>query len=373
MKVGFIINPIAGMGGKVGLKGTDGVYEKAVELGAEPVAKDRAEKALQKMKEGHVWLTGNGILGEESLKNFFPDDEIQVVHESSKKEIGKTSAQDTHEAVKAFLEEGVELIVFCGGDGTARDVLEEVEKEVPILGIPAGVKMHSGCFGVNPEASAELFNQFVEGEADISEVEIMDLDEERYREGDWEIKMHGQALSIYEPHYIQLGKQSFRSVDQEDQKRDIAHFLVDEMEEYPDHIFVLGPGSTTAEIQKVLDLDFTILGVDLIKNKEVVKLDVAEKDILELAEKATGLKIVVSMIGNQGFFLGRGNQQISSEVVKKAGLDNIYILSTPTKLKKTGNLRADTGDEALDEQISEKSYMKVVQGYREYRLVKVQA
>jgi len=373
MKVGFVINPIAGMGGKVGLKGTDGVYEEAVELGAEPVAIDRAEKALQEMKGDHVWLTGRGILGEESLKKYFSDDEIKVLHTPTENEIGKTSPQDTHELVQAFLEKDVELIVFCGGDGTARDVLEEVDKEVPILGIPAGVKMHSGCFGVNPEASARLFNSFVEGEADVSDVEIMDLDEERYREGDWEIKMHGEALSIYEPHYIQLGKQSFRSVDQEDQKTDIAHFIIEEMEEYPEHLFILGPGSTTSKIQEILGLEHTVLGVDLLKNKEIIELDVAEQDILRLAEDSVGFKIVVSMIGNQGFFLGRGNQQISPEVVKKAGLDNIYILATPTKVKKTPNLRADTGDEELNEQIRYKGYMKVVQGFREYRLVKVQA
>ncbi len=373
MKVGFVINPIAGMGGKVGLKGTDGVYEEAVELGAEPVAKDRAEKALQMMKEGHIWLTGGGILGEESLKNHFPNDEIRVLQEPSENEIGKTSPKDTHELVRNFLENEVELIVFCGGDGTARDILEEVDKEVPILGIPAGVKMHSGCFGVNPEASARSFNSFIEGEADVSGVEIMDLDEERYRKGDWEIKMHGEALSIYEPHYIQLGKQSFRSVDQEDQKTDIGHFIIEEMEENPDHLFILGPGSTTAKIQEILGLEHTVLGVDVLKNKEIVELDVAEQDILRLADDSVGLKIVVSMIGNQGFFLGRGNQQISPEVVKRAGLDNIYILATPTKVKNTTNLRADTGDEELNEQIREKGYMKVVQGFREYRLVKVQA
>ncbi len=372
MKVGFVINPIAGMGGRVGLKGTDGVYEKAVELGAEPVAQERAEKALQKMEGGHDWYTGEGILGKESLEKIFPEDEITVVYDNGTDRIGETAAEDTHETVKAFLAEEVDLLIFCGGDGTARDVVEEVDKKVPILGIPAGVKMHSGCFGVNPEASAELFNQFVSGEADISEVEIMDLDEERYRKGEWEIKLHGEALSIYEPHYIQLGKQSFRSINQEDQKHDIADFIIEEMEAYPKHFFVIGPGSTTAKIQEVLNLDHTILGVDLLQNKKIVQLDVAEKDILEHSKEAEGLKIVVSMIGNQGFFLGRGNQQISPEVVKKAGLNNIYILSTPTKLKKTEKLRADTGDEELNEMIREKGYMKVVQGFREYRLVEVQ-
>jgi len=373
MKIGFIVNPIAGMGGRVGLKGTDGVYKEAVELGAEPVAKERAEKALREMEGGHVWLTGGGILGEEALKKYFPKDEIRVLYEPSENEMGETSPEDTHELVREFLKLGVELIVFCGGDGTARDILEEADKDVPILGIPAGVKMHSGCFGVNPEASARLFNNFIEGEADVSEVEIMDLDEERYREGDWEIKMHGEALSIYEPHYIQLGKQSFRSIDQEDQKTDIAHFIIEEMEEYPEHLFILGPGSTTTKIHEILGLEHTVLGVDVLKNKKIVGLDVAEQDILRYVEDSVGLKIVVSMIGNQGFFLGRGNQQISPEVVKRAGLDNIYILATPTKIKRTSNLRADTSDDELNQQIRNKGYMKVVQGFREYRLVKVQA
>lgn len=373
MKVGFLINPIAGMGGKVGLKGTDGVYRKAVELGAEPIAKDRAEKALEKMKNHHEWFTAAGIMGENSIKKFFPDDEINMVYEVPEDEIGETEAGDTHEAVRSFLEEDVELIIFCGGDGTARDVFEEVEDEVPILGIPAGVKMHSGVFGINPEASARLFNDWVEGEADIGTVEIMDLDEERYREGEWEIKLHGEALSIYEPHYIQLGKQSYRSVKEEDMKFDIARYIIEEMEHHPDHIFVLGPGSTTAKIQKNLGLEYTILGVDILKNKEIVDLDVAEKEILKASEDAEGMKIAVSVIGNQGFFLGRGNQQISPKVVRKAGLTNIYILATPTKLKKTPHIRADTGDEELDREIKEKGYMKVVQGFREYKLVKVQA
>ncbi|MFW6038476.1 MAG: ATP-NAD kinase family protein [Candidatus Saliniplasma sp.] len=372
MKIGFVINPIAGMGGKVGLKGTDGVYEKAIELGAEPVAQKRAEKALEKMEEGHEWYTAEGIMGEDSLKKFFMEDDVRVVYESIDDEIGHTKANDTHRAVREFLKEEIDLIVFCGGDGTARDVFEEVGTEIPILGIPAGVKMHSGVFGINPEASAQLFNDFIEGDADIGTVEIMDLDEDRYREGNWEIKLHGEARSIYEPHYIQLGKQSYRSVAEDEMKYDIASYIIEEMEYYPDHIFVLGPGSTTAEIQKILDIDYTILGVDILKNKEIVQLDVAEKDILKASEDVAGIKIVVSMIGNQGFFLGRGNQQISPEVVKKAGLNNIYILSTPTKLKKTPYLRADTGDDELDKMIREKGYMKVVRAFREYRLVKVQ-
>ncbi|MGM0510791.1 MAG: ATP-NAD kinase family protein [Thermoplasmatota archaeon] len=371
MKVGFLVNPIAGMGGRVGLKGTDGVYKKAVELGAEPVASERARKALVEMQGENEWFTAGGVMGEDLLKEIKPDEDIEVVY-TVPEDVGSTKAEETHEAVRNFIENGVELIVFCGGDGTARDIYEEVDQELPILGIPAGVKMYSGVFGINPQASAQLFNDYVEGNAEVAKVEVMDLDEDRYREGEWEIKLHGEALSIYEPTYIQLGKQSYRSVSEDEIKYDIGSYIIEEMEHYPEHLFVLGPGSTTAEIQKILDLDHTLLGVDILKDKKIVSLDVAEKDILEASEDAAGIKIVVSMIGNQGFFLGRGNQQISPEVVRRAGLNNIYILATPTKLKRTEHLRADTGDTELDEKIKEKGYMKVVQGFREYKLVKVQ-
>ncbi len=371
MKIGFVVNPIAGMGGRVGLKGTDGVYKEAVRKGAEPVAPDRAKDALKKMKRGHTWLTAGGSMGEEMLLERFPDDDIQVVLSSDG--IGDTKIEDTTKTVEAFLEAGVDLIVFCGGDGTARDIFEVVETDIPMLGIPSGVKMYSGVFGINPEASAELFNMFVSGEAGIDTVEIMDLDEDRYREGEWEIKLHGEAKTVYEPHYIQMGKQSYRSVAEDDLKYDLARYMIEEMERFPEHLFILGPGSTTAEIQKALDVDYTLLGVDILKGKKVVALDVSEKEILTEAEGSKGVKIAVSVIGNQGFFLGRGNQQISPKVVRLAGLNNIYIMATPTKLKRISYLRADTGDAELNKEIRERGYMRVLQGFREYKLVPVQA
>ncbi len=372
MKVGFVVNPIAGMGGRVGLKGTDGVYKEAVEKGAEPVAKERGERALQDIKGEHVWLTAGGAMGEELLEDFFPEQDIRVIYRSEK-DIGETTNRDTQNAVKTFMDEDVDIILFCGGDGTARDIFELVDKKIPLLGIPSGVKMHSGVFGINPEASAQLFNMYAEGKASLGTVEIMDLDEDKYRKGDWEFKLHGDAVSVYEPHYIQLGKQSFRSVDEEEMKYDIASYIIEEMEHYPNHMFVLGPGSTTAMIQEQLELEHTILGVDVLKNKEIVVMDASEAEILEATDGAEGVKIVVSVIGNQGFFLGRGNQQISPSVVREAGLMNIYILATPSKLKKTPVLRADTGDTELDKEIHEKGYIRVVTGFREYRLVKVEA
>ncbi len=371
MKIGFAVNPIAGMGGRVGLKGTDGVYQKAVERGAVPVAPERAREALKGMKGGHEWFTPEGIMGEELLKEFFPHDPVSVI--PTRKNMGETEPEDTIRAAEVFLEEQVDLIIFCGGDGTARNIFQVIGTEIPLLGIPSGVKMYSGVFGVNPEASAELFNMFVSGEAGVDTVEIMDLDEDLYREGAWEIVLHGEAKTVYEPHYIQLGKHSYRSVDDEDLKYDLASYIVEEMERFPEHLFVLGPGSTTAGVQRILGVEYTLLGVDVLRGKEVAALDVAEEDILDMARDAPGVKIAVSVIGNQGFFLGRGNQQISPKVVRLAGLSNIYIMATPTKLKRISRIRADTGDPELNREIREKGYMRVLQGFREYRLVKVQA
>lgn len=370
MKIGFLVNPIAGMGGKVGLKGTDGVYNEAVERGAEPVSSHRARRCLRDIDHGHQWYTPGGVMGEAILKEFFSDEEVIVV-QPTVTEVHLASKEDTREAVRAFLDEDVDIILFCGGDGTARDIFEVVGKEKPILGIPAGVKMHSGVFGVDPEAAAALFNLYAEGRADLGMLEIMDLDEDLYRSGRWEIKLHGEALSLNEPHYIQLGKQSFRAVGEEDIKHDIASYMIEEMERYPGHLFVLGPGSTTAKIQELLELDHTVLGVDILMNKKILSLDVSEESIMDAAADAEGIKIVVSVIGNQGFFLGRGNQQISSKVVRQAGLKNIYIISTPAKLQKTKCVRVDTGDPELDREIREKGYMRVVQGFREYRIVPV--
>ncbi len=371
MKVGFVINPIAGMGGKVGLKGTDGVYEEAVERGAEPVASHRAKRCLVDIDKGHSWFTAAGVMGESLLREFFPSDVIHVVGRLVSSPSDSTT-EDTQKAVDHFVDEEVDIILFCGGDGTARDIFEIVDKKIPILGIPAGVKMHSGVFGINPEASAVLFNMYADGDADLGAVEIMDLDEELYRDGEWEFKLHGEAVSVYEPHYIQLGKQSFRSVSEDDIKHDIASYIIEEMEVNPNHLFVLGPGSTTARIQEILDLEHTILGVDLLKGKKIVESDVSEAEIMDAVKGSEGIKIVVSVIGNQGFFLGRGNQQISPKVVRRAGLKNMYIIATPSKLQRTPRLRADTGDRELDREIREKGYMRVVQGFREYRLVKVE-
>ncbi len=372
--LGFVVNPIAGMGGRVGLKGTDGVLDQALELGAVPIAPQRVQLFLKKLslitesrriEEPIEWLTCAGSMGADYLEEI--EAEKEVVH--SPEEV--TSAGDTMTACKKFLERGVSLIVFCGGDGTARDIWQTVDEKVPIIGIPSGVKMHSGVFGMNPEATAEIVASFVSGELDIAEGEILDLDEEKYREGEWHIRLFGMARTPHEPTYVQVSKVQVEAVGEDAIKEEIAESIVEDMEDNPDMLFILGSGSTVGAVSEELGIEFSLLGVDAVLNKELIAKDVNESKLLELLDRYPKVRLVISPIGAQGFILGRGNLQLSPEVVRRIGIGNITIISPPAKLTQTPVLRVDTGDKELDEMFYEKQYLRVVFRYKTMRLVKI--
>lgn len=372
-----MVNPIAGMGGRVGLKGTDGVVDKARELGAQPVAPKKAADVLNELIELYEndkngipveWYTCSDNMGAAFLeKKGFED--ICVVYEPSGE---STTADDTKRACTTLLDHDIELIMFCGGDGTARDIVEVVDKRIPILGVPAGVKMHSGVFGINVKAAARLLKDFVAGDLSVGDAEIMDMDEDLYRQGTWKVKMYDTALCVQNPHYVQVGKTSFRTISGEDVKEELAEYVIEKMDEEPDTLFLLGSGSTVAHVGKHLGLKTTILGIDAVVNKEIVGTDLNEKEILGLLKKHQQARIVLSPIGAQGFILGRGNQQLSPAVIRKIGIDNIIVMATPQKIRATPRIRVDTGDEKLDHVFAEKGYMMVVIGYRVKRVVKIQ-
>ena len=373
MKVGFIVNPIAGMGGRVGLKGTDGVVEKAVEMGAKPISPKRTEDMLRRfILLGDVnkisWLTCSGDMGENELKKVGID-RFNVIHKAQR---NKTSAEDTKAACKVLLEKKVNLILFCGGDGTARDIYNIVDRKIPLLGIPAGVKMHSGVFGITPEATAKILHEFVDGILTTGDAEILDLDEESYRKGEWKIRLFGNALGIIEPTYIQVGKATFESVSDEEIKEEIAGYMIEMMEKERDILFILGSGSTVDTIGKKLDLDTTLLGIDAVFNERLVGKDLNENELLSLLDRYKKVKIILSPIGAQGFILGRGNLQLSPEVIRRVGIENIIVLATPSKLASTPVLRVDTGDKELDEEFMTKEQMIVTVGYRLMKVIKIQ-
>ncbi len=373
-KIGFVVNPIAGMGGKVGLKGTDNVLDKAIKLGAEPISEKKALDTLNEYilrfssKNDLCWLTCAGAMGEEELKKVGLT-KIDIVYSPTKK---RTTALDTKNACKKFLEKKVDLILFCGGDGTARDIFEVVSNKIPILGIPAGVKMHSGVFSINTSASAKMLHEYINNNLTIGDAEIIDLDEKLYRNGKWNIKLFGIAKGIVEPTYVQVGKSIFESVSDDEIKEELAEHIKDEIEKNSNYLFLFGSGGTIDFIAKKLNFKNTILGIDAVYKKKVVGSDLNEKKILELLSNYSKVKLILSPIGAQGFILGRGNLQLSPKLIKKIGLDNIIVVSTPTKISSTPFLRVDTGDKELDHLFVEKDFLLVVIGYRLSRVVKIQ-
>ena len=80
----------------------------------------------------------------------------------------------------------------------------------------------------------------------------------------------------------------------------------------------------------------------------------------------------MSPIGDKCFILGRGNLKLSTEVIRKIGLDNILVVATPSKLASTPFLRVDTGDKELDELFKKKGFFLVIIGYRLMKVVRVQ-
>ena len=357
-KIGFIVNPIAGMGGTIGLKGTDDVLEEALKRGARPVAQNRAKKALERLndrKTDLVMVTSSGEMGENVLEDLnFPT--YFIVYHPEK----KTSNLDTKKVCKIFLEEDVDTILFCGGDGTARDIYEVIGSKIPIVGIPAGVKMFSGIFSINPQSISELITKFLDNQIQIREAEIMDIDEEMYRQNNFDIKLFGYAQTIYVPNLIQRRKSTFQSESEDVSKRNIACFLRELMKDGA--LYILGAGTTTKSIADLMGIKKTLLGVDLVKDEKLVARDVCEKDILTYIKGEDDVKIVVSPIGAQGFIFGRGNQQISAEVMRKVGTENVIIIATPYKLSQSPHLLVDTGDEELDRTLAGDKI--VVCGYR---------
>jgi len=362
--VGFLVNPIAGMGGAVGLKGTDGLAEEAAARGARPVAPLRAEAALAALSGiDALFLTAGGDMGEDLLQG--SGLEYRVVHGSSE----KSSAEDTKETCRSFIEEVVDLVIFCGGDGTARDVSEAIGSKIPIIGIPAGVKMHSGVFAISPRAAAELVLEYLRGDLRTRETEIVDVDEEKYRAGVLDTKIYGIARTPYLPALVQERKQIYSASSEEEFKEEIAIFASEFMRD--GSAYILGAGTTTAKIAEVLGVEKTLLGVDVVKEGRLICRDASERDLLRILDEVGEAKIVVSPIGAQGFVLGRGSQQISPEVLRKVGPENLIIVATPHKLKETPRLLVDTGDPKLDEIISGRR--QVISGYRIAQLKDVAA
>jgi predicted polyphosphate/ATP-dependent NAD kinase len=359
ISIGLIVNPVAGMGGSVGLKGTDGreILDRAQALGARPVAPERALRALRHLAAaapGAVLLGCAGAMGGDVAREAgLP---VTPVYQSPE----ATTAADTRAAAQALEAEGAALILFAGGDGTARDILDAVGDAVPMLGIPSGVKMHSAVFAISPEAAGQLA-ALVAGDRDgrivTREAEVMDIDEDAMRTGRVSARLHGYGRVPFERQLVQSAKAGGMA---EDAALDgVCREIAAEMR--PGVVYVLGPGTTTQRILGHLGLVGTLLGVDVVLDRKMLGLDLAGEQV-DAFVRGRPAQIIVSVIGGQGYIFGRGNQQIGADVIRAVGRDNIILVATQHKLASLegGRLLVDTGDRTLDEELQ--GYIRVRTG-----------
>jgi len=369
-KLGLIVNPFAGMGGRVGLKGTDGreIQIRCRELGAIPEAPSRAIETLKQLSplsDQVEIITYPFEMGEDEAKaaGFKP-----IVIGSIRK--GETSAQDTRAAADELQKAGVNLILFAGGDGTARDVYAGVGDRCVVLGIPAGVKMHSAVYAINARAAGKLAAMYLQGEVtSVRDAEVMDIDENAFREGRASAQLHGYLRIPSEESFVQNPKAGRRESD-DAAVENIAYTILDEME--TDCLYILGPGTTMRAIKTKISPDNTLLGVDVALNKQFIALDANENELLSLI-KGKKAKIIVTIIGGQGYIFGRGNQQISPQIIRQVGKQNIIVVATKDKIASLRGkpLLVDTGDITTDNMFI--GYMRVVTGYSEQSILKVAA
>ena len=378
VRIGILANPDAGLGGRLGLKGSDGQAELARAKGAEDRSGPRLESMLGHFSKIHrgdsrqvEWITSTGRMGTEWIPAELEFGTISEVHQSP----GKTSASDTQDAVARLLEAGIDLLVYSGGDGTTRDIIASLSDsetpELPVIGVPSGVKMHSGCFASSPKAAAEVLSAWIHGDLLVSSTEVLDLDEDLYRKGKWVVRLYAEAFSPNSPRWMQGSKELVQTESEEEIIIGLSDHIGESIVE-DGHLVIWGSGGTLREIGGNIGFELTTLGIDATIGSEQVGTDLAESGLIELLDSHEGpITLLLSPMGGQGFLIGRGNLQLSPTVLSSIGIDNILGVVTPAKLLTVRALRIETGDESLDQEFAAKRYMKVLQGYRTTRILPV--
>ncbi len=367
-KLGLIVNPTAGIGGTVGLKGSDGlaIQAQARALGALPKATARACEALQQLipiRKEVTLITYPGEMGADAARagGFLPT----VIGDIRS---GQTTATDTRQAACDMQQMGISLLLFAGGDGTARDIYEAVGTAVPVLGIPAGVKIHSAVYATHPRNAGELARLFLQGRISrYREAEVMDIDEEALRQGVVSARLYGYLNIPFQRRMVQNLKSGSPASEQSAVSA-IAQYVIDQIQ--PGWLTILGPGTTTRAITDRLGLEKTLIGVDVLLDGQLIAADAGENELLSLLDQYPA-QIVITPIGGQGYLFGRGNQQISPTVITRVGKENILVISASQKIVALGGrpFLVDSGDTAVDQMLA--GYTKVITGYNEQMIYKV--
>lgn len=363
-RLGVIVNPYAGIGGALALKGSDGkaIREKALAMGAKQRANEKMASALSVITAMNAQLhikTAGGEMGQSVCETLGLA--CSVIYQPPEKQ---TEPEDTISAARALVDDGIDLLLFAGGDGTARNICDSVGSDVSVLGVPAGCKIHSGVYSVTPTAAGEVVAMMIRGElVSVMDAEVRDIDEEAFRDGKVIARHFGEMRVPNELTYVQAVKMGGRE-DEALVLDDIAAYVTELMEDEPETLFVMGSGSTVGCVMDALGLENTLLGVDVVKNRELIASDVTADHLLSLTAEGP-VKIVLTVIGGQGHILGRGNQQLSAELVRRVGKENLLIVATKQKLQSLDGrpLRIDSGDTALDSSLAGPT--TVITGYRD--------
>ena len=376
VRLGLLVNPDAGLGGRLGLKGSDGQAEIARSKGAQDRSGPRMRAMLDHLisiskdnLDGIQWYVSKGRMGTDWISPAISS--LEVIHSSS----SSTDANDTSQLVGSMIGSDIDLLVYAGGDGTTRDVVAALSEygrpELPIIGVPTGVKMHSGCFASSPKAAAEVLSAWLEGDLLLSSTEVLDLDEDLYRQGKWVVKLYAEAITPASPRWMQGSKMRVEASGEEE----IIQGLADHVREtlIDDRMMIVwGSGGTLRTIGGILGFELNTLGIDITVGGNIIGSDLNENEILSALKEHQGdVILLLSPMGGQGFLIGRGNLQLSPDVLRIIGVNRVLGIVTPAKMLTLRSLRIETGDSEMDQRFSEKKYLKVLQGYRTTRVLKV--
>ena len=376
VRLGLLVNPDAGLGGRLGLKGSDGQAEIARSKGAQDRSGPRMRAMLDHLitiskdnLDGIQWYVSKGRMGTDWISPAISS--LEVIHSSS----SSTDANDTSQLVGSMIGSDIDLLVYAGGDGTTRDVVAALSEygrpELPIIGVPTGVKMHSGCFASSPKAAAEVLSAWLEGDLLLSSTEVLDLDEDLYRQGKWVVKLYAEAITPASPRWMQGSKMRVEASGEEE----IIQGLADHVREtlIDDRMMIVwGSGGTLRTIGGILGFELNTLGIDIPVGGNIIGSDLNENEIWSALKEHQGdVILLLSPMGGQGFLIGRGNLQLSPDVLRIIGVNRVLGIVTPAKMLTLRSLRIETGDSEMDQRFSEKKYLKVLQGYRTTRVLKV--
>ena len=369
MRIGLIVNPVAGLGGRVGLKGTDGpdTVAEALRRGAQPQSGVRARRAMARLSArvpGVTLSVASGELGSEWLADL--DLDLRSINTGAL----TGTARDTRNAVDAMSD--LELIVFAGGDGTARDVAANLRPGMAMLGIPCGVKMHSGVFAISPESAGALLADIVSTPDRIAwddEAEVMDIDEAEPRTGRIAPRLISHARVPLARNRMQAAKGAYgatASAALAAAAGEVAGSMT------PGTFYIIGPGTSTAAVMHAAGHEASLLGIDALRDGDVIARDATASELEHLAGDGP-VRIVLGVTGRQGFLLGRGNQPISPRLISRAGREGLIILATEEKLACLAqpNLWVDTGEPELDATLS--GFLRVQTGARREMMMRIAA